>query len=44
MGMAYVLAAVNRYGKENSNADVKADVIGYAKQGGDAVKKLAGKK
>jgi hypothetical protein len=34
----------HRYGAENSNADVKADVIGYAKKGGDAVKTLAGKK
>ena len=41
--MAYVLAAVNKYGGEKGGSR-KEDLAAAAKQGGDAVKALAGKK
>ena len=43
VGAAYVIAAVNRYGRENTNVSLVKDIQGYAKQGGDAVKTLISK-
>ena len=43
MGAAYVVAAVNRYGRDNTNVSVTKDLQMYAKQGGDAVKTLISK-
>ena len=42
VGVAYLVAAVNKYGTD-PNAEVKDDLAAAAKRGGDAVKKLAGK-
>ena len=42
VGIAYLVAAVNKYGSD-PDADVKDDLAAAAKRGGDAVKKLAGK-
>lgn len=43
LGVAYVVAAVNRYGRDNTNVSLTKDLQGYAKQGGDAVKTLISK-
>jgi hypothetical protein len=42
--MAYVIAAVNKYGSDSEGASLKEDLKAAAKQGGDAIKSLAGKK
>jgi len=41
--MAYVIAAVNKYGSDEQSSSVTDDLAAAAKQGGDAVKILAGK-
>ena len=43
VGVAYALAAVNKYGGEEGGS-LKEDLAAAAKRGGDAVKALAGKK
>lgn len=43
VGIAYVIAAVNKYGSDEG-ASLKEDLAKVAKQGGDVVKNLAGKK
>jgi len=43
LGMAYVIAAVNKYGSDEQSSSVTDDLAAAAKQGGDAVKILAGK-
>ena len=42
VGIAYLVAAVNKYGSD-PDAEIKDDLAAAAKRGGDAVKKLAGK-
>lgn len=43
VGAAYVIAAVNRYGRDNTNVSLVKDLQGYSKQAGDAVKTLISK-
>ena len=42
VGIAYLVAAVNKYGSD-PDAEIKDDLAAAAKRGGDAVKKLTGK-
>ena len=43
VGAAYLIAAVNRYGRDNTNVSLVKDLQGYVKQGGDVVKTLVSK-